>query len=200
MEGRIKKICVDGKEILVSDLGHIYNLKGKEYANDENSKGYSRVSLSTTINGVKHRGRYSVHRLVATAFLPNPNNLQQINHKDLCRTNNKVENLEWCDQSYNMRHSISMRNSLFVKRIGEVPVIPKTSADHLIEGRWAKFLKSLPDGCTSWTIPDNNNVLLIRSTARYITRVGGRYSFSIHKVRNGGDFVEIRKTRIDGNA
>lgn len=46
-----------------------------------------------------------VHRLVALAFIPNPNKYTQVNHKDENPTNNRVENLEWCDAKYNTNYS-----------------------------------------------------------------------------------------------
>lgn len=48
--------------------------------------------------------RLSVHRLVAKAFIPNPDNLPEVNHKDEDKTNNVVDNLEWCDHSYNINY------------------------------------------------------------------------------------------------
>lgn len=46
-----------------------------------------------------------VHRLVAEAFIPNPNNLPEVNHKDENKSNNSVYNLEWCKRLYNVRYS-----------------------------------------------------------------------------------------------
>ena len=66
------------------------------------SRGYLRVSLSNGI--IKHK-RFSIHRLVAEAFIPNPNNLPQVNHKDENKTNNCVDNLEWCTAIENLNHS-----------------------------------------------------------------------------------------------
>lgn len=75
------------------------------------NKGYLGIRLS---NGVE-RKTYLVHRLVATAFIPNPDNLPQVNHKDENPSNNCVENLEWCDNKYNCNYgshpeNISNRN------------------------------------------------------------------------------------------
>lgn len=51
-------------------------------------------------NGIKKT--IKIHRLVASAFIPNPNNYKEVNHKDENKTNNNVNNLEWCSHSYNM--------------------------------------------------------------------------------------------------
>lgn len=56
--------------------------------------GYMHVNLG-------RRGKGVVHRLVAMAFIPNPNNYPNVNHKDEDKTNNAVQNLEWCNHSYN---------------------------------------------------------------------------------------------------
>lgn len=71
--------------------------KGKVLSPVKSNIGYLLVSLCC--NG-KYKG-FTVHRLVAQAFIPNPDNLPEINHKDEDKTNNSVENLEWCDRKYN---------------------------------------------------------------------------------------------------
>jgi hypothetical protein len=60
---------------------------------------------------------YAAHRLVAQAFLPNPDNLPQVNHKDGDKYNNLVDNLEWCDASHNQRHA--REKGLKVSLLGE---------------------------------------------------------------------------------
>lgn len=51
------------------------------------------------------RKAFLVHRLVAEAYIPNPDNLPQVNHKDEVKTHNWINNLEWCDAKYNIRYS-----------------------------------------------------------------------------------------------
>lgn len=64
------------------------------------TKGYANVGLSLC-GKLK---RKQIHRLVAEAFIPNPNELPQINHKDENRGNNTLENLEWCTAKYNVNY------------------------------------------------------------------------------------------------
>ena len=66
-------------------------------------RGYRGVTLFK--NGKRYY--FAVHRLVAAAFLENPNNLPCVNHKDEDRTNNRVDNLEWCTHLYNSRYGTS---------------------------------------------------------------------------------------------
>jgi len=74
--------------------------KGKVLNQYENAGGYLYVHFR--MNG-KLVNRY-VHRLIAEAFIPNPDNLPQVNHLDCDRKNNKVENLEFCTVSYNAKY------------------------------------------------------------------------------------------------
>lgn len=74
---------------------------GKELSPDTSSHGYPRVRL---FNG-NCPIRVSVHRLVASAFIPNPKNLPMVNHIDGNKDNNSVNNLEWCTASENIQHS-----------------------------------------------------------------------------------------------
>lgn len=89
----------------VSNLGNIKSLnkrhKGNLLAPQRNHKGYLRVNLWKN-NKKKIR---MIHRLVAEAFLLNPNNYKQINHKDGNKENNCITNLEWCTAKHNMEHA-----------------------------------------------------------------------------------------------
>lgn len=93
--GRVK--ALERKITYSNGTEHTYPEKLKSQVN---SCGYLAVTLCK--NG-KHK-QIKVHRLVAEAFLPNNNNLPQVNHKDENKHNNNVENLEWCSAKYNCKY------------------------------------------------------------------------------------------------
>ena len=66
--------------------------------------------------------RYPIHRLVAIAFLINPNNYDTVNHKDEVKINNDVNNLEWCSRSYNTTYGTAVERRTAIGRRHFVPV------------------------------------------------------------------------------
>jgi hypothetical protein len=96
---------IDGYDGLytVSNLGRVcshHRNKPRMLRPRTNNKGYSLVNLSK--NGILKT--FKVHVLVAKHFLPNPNGLTEINHKDEDKSNNRADNLEWCTRSYNVNY------------------------------------------------------------------------------------------------
>ena len=85
---------------IIERNGKLSYLKGKTIKACFSGRGYLTVGLSKN-NKVKLVG---VHRLVTQAFIPNPDNLPQVNHKDCVKSNNRVENLEWCSVLYNLTY------------------------------------------------------------------------------------------------
>lgn len=63
----------------------------------DNGRGYDQVGL----HGGSKEIKQSVHRIVALTYLPNPNDYSDVNHKDMNKKNNNMENLEWCSRPYN---------------------------------------------------------------------------------------------------
>ena len=92
----------------VSSKGRVMNIEtGRILKHGIYSNGYANVCL---YNGDGKRKWIKVHRLVAEAFIDNPDNLAQVNHRNEIKTDNRVENLEWVTASKNIRHSIYQRS------------------------------------------------------------------------------------------
>lgn len=107
----------------VSNLGRVKSLK---------SRGKREHILSADVNNTyphvnlcKNFKPYTflVHRLVAQAFIPNPDNLPEVNHKDEVKTNNCVDNLEFCTRKYNVNYGTGIQRSANTQSI---PVVQKT--------------------------------------------------------------------------
>ena len=126
MEEIWKPIGYEGYE--VSNLGRVKSYKydkinGKIMKPYKNTKGYLQIDLQLDGRKRENRVHLSVHRLVAIAFSPNPDNLPQVNHKDEDKTNNCVDNLEWCTNDYNAHYGTH------IERVAEKIRVPIYSVD-----------------------------------------------------------------------
>lgn len=94
-----------------------YNNGGKQLLKERilrpinNGNGYFMVRLYKN----KTNKYYLIHRLVAEAFIPNPDNLPMINHRDEDKTNNVADNLEWCDAKYNSNYGTAIERTINTK-------------------------------------------------------------------------------------
>lgn len=96
-----KTVCEYGR-YEVNRKGEIRHKTRKQILKPRlNPAGYAYVNFN--IDGC--RKNFAIHRIVANAFIPNPNGYSEINHKDYNRANNCADNLEWVDSSQNKRHA-----------------------------------------------------------------------------------------------
>jgi hypothetical protein len=103
-------------------------------------------AVTLTKDGVSKA--HSIHRLMATAFIPNPNNLPEVNHKDENTLNYSLDNLEWCDRQYNIEYSKSKRVEQWMDSIkiaeyksityaSQITGISRNTINNALKG-WAK--------------------------------------------------------------
>lgn len=126
----------------ISTSGEIYSYPRKgNFGRDHFLKfrvdkgGYLRVLLSKNSKSKE----MLVHRLVAKAFLPNPHNLPEVNHKDENTKNNNVSNLEWCTSKYNSNYGT--RNKRMAKSLTNGPC-SKRVAQYTLDGKFIKLWPS----------------------------------------------------------
>lgn len=109
-KGRVRSLDV----VLTHPITKEFTRKGRILKEERTKGGYIRYALSK--DGKTER--FMAHRLVASTFLENPQNLPFINHKDEVKHNNTLENLEWCTDNYNLEYSLA-RYYLITSPLGE---------------------------------------------------------------------------------
>ena len=115
----------------VSSFGFIRNDKtGRILKSQPDGKGYLKVKIPTPEKKVMN---YTVHRLVANAFVPRVVGKELLDHVDRCRTNNRASNLRWCDKYENNRNrSIMSNNTTGVTGVYK----------HTTTGKWMAFIRA----------------------------------------------------------
>lgn len=116
---------------VIYDISNYGNVKhnGKEIKTRLDKDGY----LVCTAGSKKYRSMIKIHKIVAELFIPNPNNLPEINHKDFRRSNPYVENLEWCTHDYNVKYSHKYNKSKMKDNHGDNNPNAKLHSDDIIK-------------------------------------------------------------------
>lgn len=128
-EGEIWLPIENASNFMVSNLGRVKSIGRKiRYEHAKTRQEHFRQTSDVILKEFESKYRYKTvlircddgikrnlmtHRLVAKAFIPNPDNLPVVNHKDGNRSNNHVDNLEWCTIQYNSQHSMKIGTSKF---------------------------------------------------------------------------------------
>lgn len=137
-----KDIAISDGEYQISNFGRVKSVErttGNGRAVHErilktrfNKKGYEYVCIQKN----KKRKAIKIHREVAKAFLENPNNCEQVNHKDEDKTNNTVWNLEWCDHKYNLSYGTGRNRAAASRSSNHVMEIDQFTVDGIFLKRW----------------------------------------------------------------
>ena len=102
------KDIINFENYQISDDGRVWSKKSNKWLKPIDVNGYKKASLYK--NGKEYQRL--VHRLVAEAFIPNPNNYDEINHINENKSDNRVENLEWCTPSYNINYGTRIERQI----------------------------------------------------------------------------------------
>lgn len=121
----------------------VRHYKGRLMKQDKKKNGYLQVNLKRqAVNK-----QFLIHRLVAVAFLPNPDGLATVNHKDENKENNSVDNLEWCSQSYNNHFGKGYRTRCVNAKNGAIRSQAKAVLQYSIDGVFiAEYFSAMEAG------------------------------------------------------
>lgn len=163
---------------IVLPNGTIGIIKEKVLKRILGSDGYLYVTLSK--NNIAKR--FAIHRLVAQAFIPNPNNFPLVNHKDEIKTNPCVDNLEWCDNLYNQNYGTKIQRYIKTRA--------KAIDRYTIDGQYIDTWDSEKQFTTAFGY---NGEGLIRAVCNHYKGRSSAYGFKWRYHDDKSDFNEIKR-------
>ena len=203
--GKIKTL---GRTIQQKD-GRTRTIKSKVMKDRTNNRGYHIISLNTGNSKKDHL----VHRLVAMAFLPNPDNLEQVNHIDGNKDNNSVSNLEWCDQTHNMKEAYKLGLRKATLPVWDDELRAKFSAikkgtrnysqmkkviQYSLEGEYIACYRNAEDAAKAIGIKDKTGIYDV-CTGRKNRKQCGGYKWKYAKRRKGNNGKVQRLSKPSGS-
>ena len=134
--------------------------------------GYMCVSLS--LNGKVFSKK--VHRLVAEAFIPNPSKKHEVNHKNLLKNDNRVDNLEWCSRSENQKHAYKLGalKSSFNKEVSRANGLKKSKKVFAYDFKTNEFLweeYSINEACRKHSLDKRSVQRVLKGEKRYVKNI-----------------------------
>lgn len=173
----------------ISNYGKIKSLNKEWKVLNYKSKEYTSVKMKSKIlkTSISHCGYEQivlskngkatlklVHRLVTEAFIPNPENLPCVNHKNGNKSDNYVENLEWCTYSYNEKHAfkIGLSRSYLKGKYGKEHNLAKSIEQYDLQGNFIKTWDCISDAARELKI-DNGRITKCCQHRKYCHSAGG---------------------------
>ena len=127
----------------IDELGRL--IKGREKVKQKQHYNKDNCYLNIILYKNGQKQRFYIHRLVAEAFIPNPENKPQVNHNDRNKKNNKIDNLEWVTISENIKYSYNFddrKKSTGCHKIGKENIMSKKVKQYDLEGNFIKKWES----------------------------------------------------------
>lgn len=170
--GRVRSL----DRVTVSKAGTSRLYKGRVLRIARDKDGYAQVILchkERRVHGI-------IHRLMAQTFIPNPDGLPEINHKDEDKTNNEISNLEWCTDKYNVNYGTGLQRRIMAQR--NHPNESKPVCQYGKDGIMIARYPSIREACRQTGVLSSTISHSCRTSQKYCRRFFWRFENQSDKI------------------